>query len=137
MNIFNEAVPYKAHIDNAKKEVPISNKTEAITKEVKQTVTQTEKEPITEKSSLVPDTVSAKIQIYEGTYFNARCFGDNDRSDYSPVTCEIVISNVTDTSFDFTVLEVNSETKANNVIFLTHTAKFIGNGMVADFYGNE
>ena len=49
--------------------------------------------------------VNSKVKLYDGTYFDDRCFGDNiaKLKNY----CEVVISNVTNTSFDFTVYEVN------------------------------
>lgn len=80
--------------------------------------------------------VNGKVKLYDGTYFDDSCFGDNILKNY----CEVVISNVTNTSFDFTVYEVNvldGKTEDRKVIFLTNTAVFTGDGMKATFYGNN
>ena len=80
--------------------------------------------------------VNSKVKLYDGTYFDARRYGENILKNY----CEVVISNITNTSFDFTVYEVNKlDGKKENkkVIFLTNTAVFTGDGMKATFYGND
>ncbi|MBZ9685644.1 hypothetical protein G9F72_004660 [Clostridium estertheticum] len=80
--------------------------------------------------------VNSKVKLYDGTYFDDDCFGDNILKNY----CEIVISNVTNTSFDFTVYEVNvvdGKKENKKAIFLTNTAVFTGDGMKATFYGNS
>lgn len=79
--------------------------------------------------------VIGKVKLYDGIYFDDRRFGDNILKNY----CEVEISNITDTSFDFTVYEVNESDGEKNkkVIFLTNTAVFIGDGMKAAFYGNK
>lgn len=52
--------------------------------------------------------------------------------------CEVSISNVTDTSFDFTVYEVvDSQKVEKKVSFLKNTAVFIDDGTTAAFYGND
>lgn len=80
--------------------------------------------------------VNSKVKLYDGTYFDDSCFGDSILKNY----CEVVISNVTNTSFDFTVYEVNlvDGKKGNKkVVFLTNTAVFTGDGMEATFYGKN
>lgn len=79
--------------------------------------------------------VNSKVKLYNGTYFDDRRFGDNILKNY----CEIVISNVTNTSFDFTVYEVNivDGKKDKKVIFLRNTAVFTGDGTKATFYGHD
>lgn len=80
--------------------------------------------------------VYSKIKLYEGTYFDDKRFGEEGVKNY----CEVEISNVTNTSFDFTIYEVNeSEGKKENkkVIFLKNTAVFIEDGTKAAFYGKE
>lgn len=79
--------------------------------------------------------VTSKVKLYTGTYFDDKRFGENTLKNY----CEVVISNVTSTSFDFTIYEVNEldYKKNKNVIFLTNTAIFTGDGMRANFYGNN
>lgn len=79
--------------------------------------------------------VNSKVKLYNGTYFDDRRFGDNILKNY----CEVVISNITNTSFDFTVYEVNvvDGKKEKKVIFLKNTAVFTGDGSKATFYGND
>ena len=83
------------------------------------------------------DEVIGKVKLYEGIYFDDRRFGDTILNNY----CEVEITNITDTSFDFTVYEVNGPgvegEKNKKVIFLTNTAVFIEDGMKAAFYGKE
>ena len=81
------------------------------------------------------DSVNRKINLYEGMYFDDKCFGENSLIDY----CEIEISNVTDTSFDFTVYKVNASNQKEDrkIIFLKNTAVFMRSGTEAAFYGND
>lgn len=87
------------------------------------------------KNSTPSQTAKAigKVKLYEGTYFDDRRFGDNVLESY----CEIAISNITDTSFDFTIYQLDSKTKEKKVIFLKNTALFIGDGTTAAFYGKS
>jgi len=78
--------------------------------------------------------VNSKVKLYNGAYFDDRRFGDNILKNY----CEVVISNVTNTSFDFTVYEVNAldgKTESKKFIFLKNTAVFIGDGTKVFFTG--
>ena len=80
--------------------------------------------------------VNSKVKLYDGIYFDDKRYGENILKNY----CEVVISNITNTSFDFTVYEVNElDGKKENkkVIFLTNTAVFTGDGMKATFYGKN
>lgn len=81
------------------------------------------------------DKVVGKVKLSDGIYFDGRRFGDNVLKSY----CEVEISNITDTSFDFTVYEVNvpEGEKNKKVIFLTNTAVFTDDGMKAAFYGKK
>ncbi|MDF2988797.1 MAG: hypothetical protein K0R50_4307 [Eubacterium sp.] len=81
------------------------------------------------------DKVIGKVKLFDGVYYDDRRIGDNILKDY----CEVEISNITDTSFDFTVYEVNVEEGEKNkkVIFRTNTAVFTGDGMKAAFYGKK
>lgn len=81
------------------------------------------------------DTVKSKVKLYEGTYFDDKVFGENTLSNY----CEIKISNLTDTSFDFAIYEVNvSDGKEDRkIIFNKNTAVFTGSGTEAAFYGKD
>ncbi|MCY6485541.1 hypothetical protein OW763_14495 [Clostridium aestuarii] len=77
--------------------------------------------------------VNSKVKLHGGTYFDESYFGDTilKVKNY----CEVVISNVTNTSFDFTVYEVDRETENRKLIFFTSTAVFTGDGVKATFYG--
>jgi hypothetical protein len=88
-----------------------------------------------DKNSIPTQTnkISSKVKLYEGTYFDDRRFGDNILKNF----CEVIISNVTDTSFDFAIYQANTETGEKKVIFLKNTAVFIGDGTKAAFYGKE
>jgi hypothetical protein len=79
--------------------------------------------------------VNRKINLYNGTYLDESYLG-HDISKLETY-CEVVISNVTNTSFDFTVYEVDRDTESKKVIFLTNTAVFTGNGLTATFYGHD
>lgn len=80
--------------------------------------------------------VPAAVILYEGTYFAEEVYkmaaelGDG-------IYCEIDVSNITDTSFDFTVYEVNELEETRNMIFKTHTAVFQGDGTTAVYNGKE
>lgn len=84
-------------------------------------------------------TVKAKVQVYAGSYFDSKCYGENRPNPYN----EVVISNITDTSFDFTVNELeytdikNSAKQTRKLIFKTNTAVFIEDGTKAAFYGKD
>ena len=79
--------------------------------------------------------VNSKVKLHEGTYVDEKYY----KEDLSKVKnyCEVEISNVTDTSFDFTVYEVDREKGTKKVIFLKNTADFIKYGSEAAFYGND
>ena len=82
--------------------------------------------------------VPAKVKIYEATYFAEAVYRNvNLETEWQPY-CEIDISNVTDTSFDFTVYELTFDGEPQrNLIFKTHTAVFNGNGTTAVYNGQE
>lgn len=84
-------------------------------------------------TSKKPAKVMSKVKLYEGTYFDDRRFGDNILETF----CQVVVSNVTDTSFDFTIYELDGKTEEKKVIFLTNTALFTGDGIEAAFYGKD
>lgn len=88
------------------------------------------------KNNVPPKTaeVIGKVKLYEGIYFDDKCYGDDVLKPY----CEVAISNVTDTSFDFTVYQVvDVVKKEKKVIFLKNTAVFTGDGTKAAFYGKD
>lgn len=90
-----------------------------------------------QSNKIVQKAETAKVQVYEGCYFDSNIFGDSDRADFPKTYCEIIVSNVTDTSFDFTVNEVNYVTEERELIFQKNTAIFIGDGTEAIFYGTD
>lgn len=87
-----------------------------------------------DKKSSDTNKVKAKVKIYEATYTDAEIYGDNPHPD---ITCEIDISNVTETSFDFTIYEADNKKMTRSLIFRTHTAVFTGDGTEAFYDGKE
>lgn len=79
--------------------------------------------------------VQAKYQMYAGTYFDEILYSyaaeDND-AEVAPY-CEIEVSNVTSTSFDFTIYDVDGVNRS--LKFKTHTAVFTGDGTQAEYNG--
>lgn len=89
----------------------------------------------TETDSTQQTGVQAKYQVYAGTYFDQVIYSyaaeDND-AEVAPY-CEIEVSNVTSTSFDFTIYTVDGTNRS--VKFKTNTAVFTGDGTQAEFNG--
>ena len=79
--------------------------------------------------------VKAKVKVYEDYYKDAEIYGDNPNA--PDVYCVIDISNVTETSFDFTIYEVDQIKDTRSLIFRTHTAVFTGDGTEAFYDGKE
>lgn len=79
--------------------------------------------------------VKAKVKVYEANYKDAEIYGDNPNAPV--ISCIIAISNVTETSFDFTIYEADSMKNTQNLIFRTHTAVFTGDGTEAIYDGKE
>lgn len=105
----------------------------SLASDTKNTITSTPTSTPLASESTTPAKVSSKVKLYEGTYFDNRRFGDTVLKS----SCEIIISNVTDTSFDFTIYQSDAETKEKKVIFLKNTATFVGDGKSAAFYGKN
>ena len=78
--------------------------------------------------------VQAQYQVYEGVYFDEVIYTWSlDDSKVRPYY-EIHVSNVTDTSFDFTIYE--KDLYENSTLkFKTNTAVFTGDGTQAEFNG--
>lgn len=114
-----------------KKETDIKN-----TNSMQSTNISTNEQVVKDKNNSTQKTtkVNSEVKLYEGAYWDERCLADVDLN--LKKYCEVVISNVTNTSFDFTVYEVDRETKNRKVIFLTNTAVFAKDGKVAVFHGN-
>ena len=99
------------------------------------TAEQEDKVEGSENFNYVNSSVNGKFKLSEGDYFDSKCFGREMQSKYY----EIEVSNVRDTSFDFTIYEIQHEEleEKRNVIFMTNTAIFIGDGSEAAFYGDD
>ena len=80
---------------------------------------------------------SEKAQIYEGIYFDNRLFGDSDREDYPSIVYQIIISNVTDSSFDFSIYEITIETEERELFIPEYTAVFSSDGTEATYSGDD
>ncbi len=93
--------------------------------------------PVTEKSNVTlnKNKVIGKVKLVEGIYFDDRRFGENTLKSYG----EVKISNITETSFDFTVYDVtvSDGEKNKKVMILTSTAVFVDNGMRAVYKGKN
>ena len=78
--------------------------------------------------------VPAKVRIYEATYFAEAVYRNVNLETEWPPYCEIDISNVTDTSLDFTVYERTFDGEPQrNLIFKTHTAVYNGQEYTLNF----
>lgn len=80
---------------------------------------------------------SGKLQLYEGSYFDSRLFSFTDQGAYPKSVYEIVISNVTDTAFDFALYEKTIVTGESVLISPAQTAVFSGDGTEAAFSGAD
>lgn len=110
----------------------IENTTEQATSVAVPSISETQKPTETEH-------VKANVQLYEGTYFDEGVYKyvDIPATESPFVYCEIMISNITDTSFDFAISETVMATNERTVIYPTSTAFFTGDGTEATFYGKD
>lgn len=79
--------------------------------------------------------VSAAVQLYAGAYRDSSIFiADTMPEEYY----EVSVSNITNTSFDFTVylMDGYSDT-VKETMFATNTAVFTGDGTTAAYYGKQ
>lgn len=83
--------------------------------------------------------VNAQVQLYEGVYFDERaCQYVNMPEAESPlIYYEIMVSNITDTSFDFAIYERTMATDEKSIIFPVSSAVFTGDGTQAAYFGDE
>lgn len=86
--------------------------------------------------------VKAAWKLYEATYFDESIYGFEDDKIIDGVYqlddyYEVDISNVTDTSFNFAIYEVDGETDNRSLIFKNHTAVFTGDGTTAAYNGEK
>lgn len=85
------------------------------------------------------ETYPPKI-IYEGCYFDegvAKYWGEIPLTESPMIYCEIWISNVTETTFDFLIKEVVMATDERTIVLPLSTAKIVNNGWGAIYEGEE
>ena len=78
--------------------------------------------------------------IYEGCYFDGGVYqywGDIPLTESPMIYCEIWISNVTETTFDFLIKEVVMATDERTIVMPLSTAKITNNGWGAIYEGEE
>lgn len=81
------------------------------------------------------EAVQAKVKVYEGEYIDERLReGDPNLIEGGHT---VITSNITDTSFDFTIYYLDFIKGQENVVFRTHTAVFVEDGMKAVYDGQE
>ena len=81
-----------------------------------------------------PTGCQTKYKMYDGVYFDEVIYTwSMDDSQVRPY-CEINVSNATDTSFEFTIYDVDGQNRS--LKFKTHTAVFTGDGTQAEYNGN-
>lgn len=98
-----------------------------------------EKNPEANNDSETEDEYPPKI-IYEGCYFDegvAQYWGEIPLSESPMIYCEIWISNVTETTFDFLIKEVVMATDERTIVLPLSTAKIVNNGWGAIYEGEE
>ncbi|MDW2797999.1 hypothetical protein RZO55_10470 [Clostridium boliviensis] len=83
--------------------------------------------------------VKSTVQLFEGTYFDEGVYKyvDLPETESPFVYCNIEISHITDTSFDFTISETVMATGESTVIFPASTAFFTGDGGEAIYEGKD
>ena len=79
------------------------------------------------------ESAQARYQMYAGTYFDEVLYTFADDDVEGKPYCEINVSNVTATSFDFTIYDVDGANRS--LKFKTHTAVFTGDGTQAEYNG--
>lgn len=77
--------------------------------------------------------VPAQINVYEGEYKYELAYTGLDITEYYTV----IVENVTDDSFDFTIYYADDLADTRDVVFRTHTAIFEGDGTYARYHGTE
>jgi hypothetical protein len=113
------------------------------TQSIENTVENTTNEAVPSMSEAPKETesdhIKANVQLYEGTYFDEGVYKyvDIPTTESPFVYCEIMISNITDTSFDFTISETVMATNESTVIFPTSTAFFTGDGTEATYSAKD
>ncbi|ABX42120.1 hypothetical protein [Lachnoclostridium phytofermentans] len=85
------------------------------------------------------EPVLAQVKVYEGLYFDERYYSQVGIPDYEStfIYHAIYTSNITDTSFDFKIVEIEYSTKNEKEIIPINTAYFIEDGKRAVYYGDN
>lgn len=85
------------------------------------------------------DNSKVEEKVFEGCYFDESVYQyyGIPESESPLVYCEIVINNVTNTSFDFTIYEKVMATGESEMIVSPCTAVFIEDGARAAYYGDH
>lgn len=79
-------------------------------------------------------SVCAAVQLYAGAYRDNSVFiPENGWNDYY----SLVVSNITDTSFDFTIYRMDCNDSIKETMFATNTAVFTGDGTTAFYDGQQ
>lgn len=84
--------------------------------------------------------MQSQVQLYEGSYRDGQYVqynSDGPNFESPHIYCEIIVSNITDTSFDFYIISKIWETEEIEIIFPLSTAIFIGDGTEAVYYDDE
>ena len=118
-----------------KKKVEQNNQTDVLYAEA---LEEMENEEIIEVEQS-EEEYSAKT-IYEGCYFDEGVYQywtSMPLSESPMIYCEIWISNVTETTFDFLIKEVVMATDERTIILPLSTAKIVNNGWSAIYEGEE
>lgn len=92
----------------------------------------------TEESKNTETYTNATVKVYEEAYMDLEKIITSGIDEVRNIFYyEVVISNVTDSSFDFTINNVEDDTQLREEVFPKSTAKFIKNGDEAVFYGDN
>lgn len=85
------------------------------------------------------EPVLAQVKVYEGLYFDEKYYSQVGIPDYESTFTyhAIYTSNITDTSYDFKIVEIEYSTKNETEIIPTNTAFFIEDGKKAVYYGDN
>ena len=75
-----------------------------------------------------PTGVKKSFELDEGDYNDVRAMQGEEDTYYS-----VTISNVADTSFEFTIIQASVNSEDEDIIFNTNTAVFTGDGTTAEF----
>lgn len=103
--------------------------------------TPSQSEEIVQDKEPVADVTAVSVQdmVFEGCYFDEGIYKyyDMPQSESPFIYCEITVSNVTPTSFDFVISEKVMATEETQELVPLGTAVFIEDGTRAAYYGED